>query len=63
MTKKEEEIRNLIEFIDEIDGASIKPKDVQDLLKVIVFINDLQANVSNKNDKTFIEYFKTISDD
>ena len=61
--KKEEEIRNLIEFIDEIDGAFISPADVQDLVKVIVFFNDIQNQSINKVDKDFINLIKTLSND
>ena len=61
--KKEEEIRNLIEFIDEIDGAFINPADVQDLVKVIAFFNDIQNQSVNKVDKEFIDLIKTVSND
>ena len=63
LQKKEEEIRHLIEFVDDIDGELVKQGDIKNLEKVIDFINDLQINTLNKDDKTFFEYLKQLSED
>lgn len=62
INKKEDEIRNLSEFVDDVDRAFLSSGDVKDLLKVIAFINELQKDTQNTDDKTFLEHFKVICD-
>ena len=41
--KKEEDVRSLVEFIDDVDNTFLKVTDVQDLIKVVNFFEQIKS--------------------
>ena len=57
--KKEEDVRNLIEFVEAADDAFLKPSDIQDLIIVVNFVSELQTKATLP-DKQFIAEFQKM---
>ena len=52
------EIRNLNEFIDEIDNSQLQTTDIDNLMDVYTFFNKLIGNDNIKTDEQFLNNFK-----
>ncbi len=52
------EIRNLNEFIDEIDSSQLQTTDIDNLIDVFTFFNKLMGNEKIKTDKDLLINFK-----
>ena len=64
--KEEDELRNLIEFVDDIGDSFIKPDTIKNCIKVLDFMKKLNKSISDddQNDELVIEFISaTIKDD
>jgi len=52
------EIRNLNEFIDEVDGSQLQTTDIDNLMDVYIFMNKLLENDKIKTDEELLINFK-----
>ena len=52
------EIRNLNEFIDEVDGSQLQTTDIDNLMDIYIFFNKLIGNENIKTDEQFLINFK-----
>ena len=52
------EIRNLNEFIDEVDGSQLQTTDIDNLMDVYIFFNKLLGNENIKTDEQLLVNFK-----
>ena len=52
------EIRNLNEFIDEVDGSQLQTTDIDNLMDVYIFTNKFLGNEKIKTDEDFLINFK-----
>ena len=56
------EIRNLNEFIDEVDGSQLQTTDIDNLMDVYIFFNKLLDNENIKTDEQLLVNFKSEYD-
>ena len=56
------EIRNLNEFIDEIDGSQLQTTDIDNLMDIYIFFNRLLGNDNIKTDEQLLVNFKNEYD-
>ena len=60
--KTDNDFRNLTEFAGEVDDNTATANDIQDLINVVNFINDLKA-IRNVTDKEFITNYSNFFND
>ena len=53
------EIRNLNEFIDDVEGSQLQTTDIDNLMDVYIFFNKLLGNENIKTDEQLLVNFKT----
>ena len=56
------EIRNLNEFIDEVDGSQLQTTDIDNLMDVYIFFNKLLENKNINTDEQLLINFKNLYD-
>jgi len=59
--KEEDDIRNLIEFVDDIGDSFIKPDTIKNCIKILDFSKLLSKNIIEKKDKEVIEFLSNIT--